>query len=123
MDLGLTKAQYEAIQQGTRHRGADIYPVYDRVRQAKAASMPPPSSLTVTASSAEVALQALLNHTAERLLQIPAVREAVTAASHPPAEPAEPLPSLVLHIKWGWTAAPDTLSTRWRTLRTTVSCC
>ena len=104
VDLSLTKAQYVTMQQGLRHRGADMYPVYDRVRQAKAASMPPPSSLTVTAGSAKVALQALLDHTAERLLQVPAVREAVASAclstADLSAEPAAP-PRLMLHVKWG----------------------
>ena len=59
--------------------------------------MPPLSCVTVTASSAEVSLQALLNHTAERLLQIPAVREAAATACHSATEP----PLLTLHIKWG----------------------
>ena len=58
--------------------------------------MPRLSCVTVTAGSAEVSLQALLNHTAERLLQIPAVREAATAC-HSATEP----PLLTQHIKWG----------------------
>ena len=57
--------------------------------------MPPLSCVTVTASSAEVSLQTLLNHTAERLLQIPAVIEAEATACHSATEP----PLLTLHIK------------------------
>ena len=104
VDLGLTKAQYVSMQQEAKRRAAPIYPIYNRVSEAKSASMPPLESITVTADGAEVTLQALLNHTAGRLLQLPAVRAAAAAACHSAADsPAAPteLLCLTLTIKWG----------------------
>ena len=101
VDLGLSKSQYVSLQQQAKHRGADLYPTYDRVRQAKAASLPPLGSVVVAADSAaaELSLQTLLDHTAERLLQLPTVRRAVGAADLATG-PAES-PRLTLSIKWG----------------------
>ena len=68
VDLDLSKAQYERLRLGAIEHGADLYPSYHRVLQAKAACMPSADSMLMSPTLAEVQLQALLDQTTERLL-------------------------------------------------------
>lgn len=66
VEAKLTKHQYEVIRRSMSKNNALIYPCYDYVLKAKNCCYP--SDITVTEISAEVKLQALLDHTFERIL-------------------------------------------------------
>lgn len=67
LDACLSKHQYEIIRNATRTVGCDLFLPYYKVLNAKKRCYP--DDIDVTESYACVALQALLDHTAERLLQ------------------------------------------------------
>lgn len=71
MDNNLTKNQYTNIRIGSKARNSNIYPSYDKVLIAKKQCYP--NNVIITECSAEIPLQDLLNHTAQRILQIPSV--------------------------------------------------
>lgn len=66
----LTKHQYLLIRQSMKEHNCNLYPPYYKVLQAKIRCYPPRSDITITEISAEVKLQALLNHTTERILLV-----------------------------------------------------
>lgn len=70
VDLGLTKEDYITMRVGAKERGADIYPSYHLIVEAKKMCYPP--NITVSEKEAFVPLQDLLTHTAERLTQVQA---------------------------------------------------
>ncbi|XP_024875226.1 uncharacterized protein LOC112456728 [Temnothorax curvispinosus] len=70
VEAKLTKNQYSLIRQSMKEHHCNLYPPYDKVSQAKVRCYPPRSDVTITETSAEVKLQALLNHTAERILLV-----------------------------------------------------
>lgn len=64
----LTRHQYNVIRKRLKTVNCKVYPSYDSVQVAKKLCYPPPSSITVTETSADIKLQGLLDHTSERLL-------------------------------------------------------
>ncbi|KMQ84811.1 hypothetical protein RF55_17077 [Lasius niger] len=70
VEAKLTKNQYSVIRQSMKEHHCNLYPPYDKVSQAKVRCYPPRSDVTITETSAEVKLQALLNHTTERILLV-----------------------------------------------------
>ena len=73
IDLDLTKAQYTDLQQSAkRDKGSKLYPPYNPVAKAKSACLPPAAAVTVEPNRAVTTLQALLDHTAARILQLQA---------------------------------------------------
>ena len=67
----MTKETYKLMRNLTNaNRGTSVYPSYTKILSAKRRCYPDSSAMTVTETSAEVKLQALLDHTSERLLQV-----------------------------------------------------
>ena len=62
----LSVDQYKQIRKGTKERGCDIYPSYDRVLKARKECYPK----RITETKGEVKLQSLLDHTAQRLVKV-----------------------------------------------------
>ena len=69
LDLKLTKHQYSELRLGAIKKGSNLYPAYHHITAAKMDCLPSKDTITITPISAEVQLQSLLDHTAERLLQ------------------------------------------------------
>lgn len=65
----LTKHHYLLFRQSMNKHNCNLYPPYYKVLQAKIRCYPR-SDVTITEISAEVKLQALLNHTTERILLV-----------------------------------------------------
>lgn len=63
VEASLTRKQYEIIRTGAKK----VYPCYSVIQEAKKQAYPVSESYHVTATCAEIQLQALLNHTSERL--------------------------------------------------------
>ena len=93
VDLHLSKSQYNSMCVSAAERSCQLYlyPPYNKVTKAKAACVPPPT-ITVLHDQAEVRLQALLDHTATRLLQLqePVLENQMDKRSV----------QLTLHCKW-----------------------
>ena len=70
LDLSLSKQQYITLRLGAKCRNADIYPSYNNVLQFKQTCRPPSSSVVFTETVAKIELQALLNFTAQRIVQL-----------------------------------------------------
>ncbi|KAK4883413.1 hypothetical protein RN001_006732 [Aquatica leii] len=64
----MSKSQYQLIRSVSVQKNCKLYPPYKCVLDAKKKCYPKKSEISVTESGATVRLQALLNHTAERLL-------------------------------------------------------
>ena len=95
VDMDLTKSQYQTMQQSAKlEKGLKLYPSYDAVAKAKSACLPPAAAVSVAPDRAGTTLQALLDHTAARILQLQA--EVVTRIGTED-EPVE----LKLVSKWG----------------------
>lgn len=62
-----TVQQYKNTQQEAKERGCNLYLSYSQLLKAKQNCYPPVENITVTDISAEVNLQALLDHTATRI--------------------------------------------------------
>jgi len=67
LDARLTKASYQIIRNQATEKGFDIYPPYNDVRDAKLLCYP--ADISVSDFSAEIKLQALVNHTSNRICQ------------------------------------------------------
>lgn len=65
----LSKKTYCDFRAGGKLRSANIYPSYNKILSAKQRCYPAPSNITVTESSAEISLQALLDLTVQRIFQ------------------------------------------------------
>jgi len=72
LELNLTKAQYITLRKVTNGVGhKDLFPAYRRVKAAKAAARPPPSSFSPPDERGmTVQLSALLQHTCERVIRL-----------------------------------------------------
>lgn len=70
VDLGLTREDYTTMRLGAKERGADIYPSYHLIAEAKKKCYP--ANIKVTENEAEVPLLDLLIHTSQRLAQVQA---------------------------------------------------
>lgn len=66
----LSKHQYLMLRKDAQKRNADIYPSYHKVLEAKGRCYPPKEEFIITETLAEIRLQALLDHTTNRLLQL-----------------------------------------------------
>lgn len=62
-----TVQNYKNVQQEAKERGFNLYPCYDHLVQVKKQCYPAVENITVTDVSAEVNLNAILNHTALRI--------------------------------------------------------
>lgn len=70
LSLKLSKWQYITLRETTIREGLkDIYPSYYRLQKSKLQCYPPKTFVTVTDSSARIALQALLDLTVNRILE------------------------------------------------------
>lgn len=69
IELSLSQHQYQIIQGLSKARNADIFPPYNRMLEAKKLCYPDSASIEVNDVGASIKLQALLDHTAKRLLQ------------------------------------------------------
>jgi hypothetical protein len=66
----LSRSQYNVIRLGAKKIGKDIYPSYGKKFSEKKKCYPMESTISITEKSAEVQLQAILNHTSERILAV-----------------------------------------------------
>ena len=67
LDCNLTKQAYQHLRNEAREIGSNIYPSYNRIREAKEKCMPDKDSLDISDFFASVNLQSLLDHTAKRI--------------------------------------------------------
>lgn len=67
LDCGLSKAGYQQLRTSAVDAGCNLYPTYNDVRTTKQACMPPTEHWTIDDYSASINLQALLDHTAQRI--------------------------------------------------------
>lgn len=70
LDNSLTKNVYINMRIETKSCGADIWPLYNDVRDAKAQCRPPKEVVMISETAAEVPLQSLLNHTVQRIVNL-----------------------------------------------------
>ncbi|KAK3918877.1 Nitrilotriacetate monooxygenase component A [Frankliniella fusca] len=70
LDTDVTRDKYTLMHQGAKRKGSHLYPCYDIVRGAKKKCYPSEDCITVSESCARVTLQALLDHTTNRIAQI-----------------------------------------------------
>lgn len=70
LDRSLSKDDYVSMRLLVKRQGADIFPMYDSVRNAKAFCRPPEAALSITECEAKVSLQSLLDHTAKRIFDL-----------------------------------------------------
>ena len=95
VDMDLTKSQYKTMQQSAKfEKGDRLYPPYNAVAKAKSACLPPAAAISVAPDRAGTTLQALLDHTATRILQLQAEVVTRIGAEDKPVE-------LKLVSKWG----------------------
>lgn len=78
VDGRYTKNSYILMQSGAKSRNANIYPSYNVLREAKKRCYPEKSSMSATDVSAEVGLQALVDHTVRRIVEVQ--KEVITKA-------------------------------------------
>ena len=94
LDSKVNRDSYQLTRTQAKKRKADIYPSYKKIQEAKRRCYP--DDIKVDDFKAVVPLQNLLNHTAQRILQ---VQEDVISA-----QPVGPK-SLILVCKWGFDSA------------------
>ncbi len=87
------KRTYQGIRNIAKENNCKLYPSYKEVMTAKHRCYPPTNTFSVSESCTEVKLQALLNHTANRILLL---QENVFATL-----PPEIANNLTLYCKWG----------------------
>lgn len=68
--MNLTKNEYQIMRDEAKMRGVNIYPPYNKIREAKQKCYPDKESVTITDTSAEIKLQALVDHTTMRLVDV-----------------------------------------------------
>lgn len=70
LDTDMSKASYHLTRMQANSRGADLYPQYDKVREAKRECYPSTDSIIITDTKCEIRLQALLDHTINRIIEM-----------------------------------------------------
>lgn len=70
LDRSLSKEDYISMRLLVKGQGADIFPHYHSVREAKFLCRPPVAAISVTENKAKVSLQALLDHTGKRIFDM-----------------------------------------------------
>lgn len=93
VDQKLSVYQYKVLRYGAKDRGVDTYPSYDRILEAKQKCYPMKENINISEYSSEITLQALLDHTVERLIML---QEPVISTLQPAL-----LENLSLITKWG----------------------
>lgn len=68
VDLGLTKEDYITMRLGAKERGADIYPSYHVIQEAKSKCYP--INIKISENEAVVPLKDIVMHTTQRLVQV-----------------------------------------------------
>ncbi|KAK7791956.1 hypothetical protein R5R35_004579 [Gryllus longicercus] len=66
----LSKNMYNTIRTASIDHNCSLYPSYKKVQEAKKDCYPPAVDMRITETSAEVKLQALLDHTVERIFRV-----------------------------------------------------
>lgn len=89
----LSKYQYEIIRKAIKDAGFNIFPSYKKVLESKKKCYP--ANVCISDTSAQVPLQTLLNHTAQRIIDTKAKVEIESYEND----------NLVLHTKWGFDGA------------------
>lgn len=89
-----SRKSYETHRMFAKANRANIYPPYYKVQAAKKACYPSAEAISITEKIAEVKIQALLDHTISRILQLQA--EVIRTLD------PESLKNLVLLVKWGF---------------------
>lgn len=97
-DVKLSKYQYETIRSQIKQRNADILVPYKQLSFAKQQCYPAEAAFSITETGAKIKLQALLDHTASRILQVQNVSVDFQK---------EQSVSLRLITKWGCDEASD----------------
>lgn len=70
VEAKLTKHQYQVIRNLVNEKTeVDVFPSYAKVIKAKKDCYPEPEKISISDTSAEVSLQGLLNHTAQRIVE------------------------------------------------------
>lgn len=70
LDTDMSKASYHLTRTQAKLRGVDLYPSYDRVKEAKRECYPSSDFITITDTKSEIKLQALLDHTVNRIIEM-----------------------------------------------------
>lgn len=83
LDAKLTKSQYSIIRKTLLAKNIDVLPAYRHITNAKSSCCP---EFDVTETSASTKLQSLLDHTAQRILEIDDVKESVLDRQKPNLE-------------------------------------
>lgn len=67
--LQLSKLKYIRLREISIEHGANLYPSYYKVQQAKKDCYPPTEAITITDTFAQINLQALLDLTVHKMLK------------------------------------------------------
>ncbi|KYN10861.1 hypothetical protein ALC57_16988 [Trachymyrmex cornetzi] len=68
VEYKLSKSQYQGLRSVSKENHCQLYPPYKKIVEAKNHCYPLRTAITITESSAEVRVQALLDHTVQRIL-------------------------------------------------------
>lgn len=98
-DAHLSVAQYNKLREGAKSRNANLYPAYKKILEAKVGCYPEQQSISISETNMEIKLQALLDHTAERIIM---TKEEIMANFSD-----EDLQNLVLTVKYGFDGSGD----------------
>lgn len=70
VDLNLTEQKYITLRQRLKEKEVNVFPSYDVIKSIKKECYPPDHSIVIAESSAEIKMQALLNTTTSRIVQV-----------------------------------------------------
>ncbi|XP_034192452.2 uncharacterized protein LOC117609839 [Osmia lignaria lignaria] len=93
IELKFSRSQYQLQRSACLQNNCKVFPSYKKVQEAKHNCYPPKSEMTITENCGEIKLQALLDHTAERILltQIDVIKSLSP----------EQVQNMILICKWG----------------------
>lgn len=80
LDNRLSKEVYVNMRLASKSSGADIWPIYNHVREVKAHCRPSKEDITISETEATVSLQSILRHTADRVVQLQ--KDVIIEAAH-----------------------------------------
>ena len=102
----LTKHSYRTIRNLVNQAAkAKLLPAYEKVRAAKKKCYPDPCTMTFTETSAEVKLQAILDHTCRRLVEAECEHVERVCLEQPGPSDSPLLVDGILRCKWGFDGA------------------
>lgn len=93
VDRKMSKNDYQALRSLSIGQHCRMVPPYSKVAEAKKLCYPPQTAITITESKAEVQLQALLDHTVQRIILLQ--REVISSIAD------ENVKKMSLICKWG----------------------